>query len=452
MIFFPLDTMDSNYRNNHKYRYSTLEFLEDFISEVNKLSLEMKNEWIAKTGRSAGNVKAGILSKVFMKKSENYLTTLLNSLKGNQRTFKTDFQLDLELLQNIEDELNINFGKEAQRIFEKIKLYRDTNDLREYSMQQYQYHNPNLKAHYFDTINTIEKAYWCGFLLADGHLRIVDKQRYEISIELSVKDKIILERFSRAIGIDPIKIKSRIKKLEGKSYAMVVLSFNCKTMLIALEKILYRTAKSKDLMNSLPHFKDFIGGPTERELLIGFIRGYFDGDGMSGTRYIGAASKQFLVRIRHKFNIRFPVARDFKSYNYIDSEGKYHSRSSFYRLNLGALLFREMNLIFEMTNTPTLERKNSSPRVQEQALDVLKSKLEILGLDKKLVQKLAFQYPQNILVKVIDEMFNTLGLKTARSIVLSQYSTSKLMLRHLFDEWDIKIPERGYWRSDKYLG
>lgn len=452
MIFFLLDTMDSNYRNNHKYCYSTLDFLEDFISEVNRLSFEMKPEWIAKTGSSAGNVKAGILSKVFMKKSDNYLTTLLNSLKGNQMTFKADFKLDLKLLQNIEDELKINFGEEAQKIFEKINLYRDTNNLREYSMQQYQFHNPNLKAHYFDTVDTIEKAYWCGFLLADGHLRIVDKKRYEISIELSVKDKIILERFAKAIGVDPIKIKPRIKRLESKSYEMVVLSFNCKPMLFALERILYKTAKSKNLMNSLPQFEDVSGGPTERELLIGFTRGYFDGDGTSGTRYIGAASKQFLVRIRHKFNIKFPVARDFKSYSYIDSEGKYHSRSSFYRLNLGALLFREMNLIFEMSNTPTLKRKDSSPSVREEALDVLKSKLEILGINKKLIQQLALQYPQNKLIKVIDEMFNTLGLKTARSIVLSQYSTSKLMLRLLFDEWGIKIPERGYWHSDKYLG
>jgi len=435
-----------------KNRYSTLEFLKDFISEVNRLSLEMKPEWIAKTGRSAGNVKAGILSKVFMKKSENYLTTLLNSLKGNQKTFKASFKLDLELLHNIEDELNINFGEEAQKIFEKINLYRDTNDLREYSKQQYQFHNPNLKAHYFDIVDTIEKAYWCGFLLADGHLRIVDKGRYEISIELSIKDKIILERFAKTIGIDPIKIKPRVKKLEGKSYETVVLSFNCKPMLFALEKILFRTTKSKKLMNSLPQFEDVIGGPAKRELLIGFIRGYFDGDGTSGTRYIGAASKQFLVRIRHKFNIKFPVILDYKSHSYIDSEGKYHSRSSFYRLNLGALLFREMNLIFEMSNTPTLERKDGSPRIQEQALDVLKSKLEILGLDKESVQNLALQYPQNKLVKIIDEMYNVLGLKTPQSIVLSQYSTTKPMLRQLFNEWDIKIPVRGYWRSDKYLG
>lgn len=447
--------IDSLNEESIRDRYSTLEFLENFISEVTKLSSKWKPEWIAKKGRTAGYIKLGILSKVFMKKSENYFSTLLNSLKGNQGTFNRDFKLDLELLQHIEDELDTYFGKEAQTIFEKIKLYRDTNVLREYSMQQYHYHNPNLNVHYFDIVDTIEKAYWCGFLQADGHLRRVDTKRYEISIHLSIKDKIILERFVKAIGIDPIKIKPKPKKLNGKTYDMVVLSFHCKPMLLALEKILYRTTKSKYLMNSLPKFEDAIGGPSARDLLIGFLRGYYDGDGTTGTRYIGAASKQFLVRIRHKFNIKFPVIRSYKSFTYYDSEGKFHSRRSFYLLNLGALLFNEMNLIFRLSNTPTLKRKDSSPSIREQALDVLKSKLEITGLDKNSVQNLAFQYPLFKLVKVIDEKFNKLGLKSPQNIVLGKYSTSVLILSQLINEWGINIPQRGYWRlvdKNKYLG
>ena len=114
----------------------------------------------------------------------------------------------------------------------------------------------------FEEINTEEKAYWLGFLYADGNVSKDDNR-----ISLCIKDLEHMEKFAKFIGKD-IRIKTKIVK--NKPYFLVF----------------FRSEKMKnDLINKgcIPQ-KSLILKFPEKEILpenlqIPFIRGYFDGDG-----------------------------------------------------------------------------------------------------------------------------------------------------------------------------
>lgn len=53
--------------------------------------------------------------------------------------------------------------------------------------------------HYFDTIDNENKAYWLGFIYADGWVSS-NGRSYEVGIELGAKDIIHLEKFKKCIN------------------------------------------------------------------------------------------------------------------------------------------------------------------------------------------------------------------------------------------------------------
>ncbi len=52
---------------------------------------------------------------------------------------------------------------------------------------------------YFETIDTKDKAYWLGFLMADGYN---NPAKNMIRIWLSIKDEILIDRFIKCLKID----------------------------------------------------------------------------------------------------------------------------------------------------------------------------------------------------------------------------------------------------------
>lgn len=79
----------------------------------------------------------------------------------------------------IADEYNVTFHT-ISNILEKHNINRDNI-----------YHNLNLIEDYWENINSLDKAYFLGLLLADGNV-----YGNQIKIELASKDEYILERFS----------------------------------------------------------------------------------------------------------------------------------------------------------------------------------------------------------------------------------------------------------------
>lgn len=124
---------------------------------------------------------------------------------------------------------------------------------------------------YFKKINTEEKAYWLGFLMADGCVyKGSSKNSYRLQINLSEQDAYILENFNNAIGSDyPIANKTIYNKKTNKEYKIVSIKINNTEMCTDLMKL--GVVPRKSLIAEMPNIN--------KSLFRHFIRGYFDGDG-----------------------------------------------------------------------------------------------------------------------------------------------------------------------------
>ena len=119
---------------------------------------------------------------------------------------------------------------------------------------------------YFDYINTEEKAYWLGFIFADG---CIDKQRKNLIINLAIKDYEHLRRFHQSIETNrPVGY--------AKDNRYVYSRISNKHLVNSL--ILCGCIPKKSLILKFPS-KDIV----PEHLLKHFIRGYFDGDGCIST-------------------------------------------------------------------------------------------------------------------------------------------------------------------------
>ncbi len=139
--------------------------------------------------------------------------------------------------------------------------------------------NHNTKKHYlneniFNIIDTEEKAYWLGFLYADG---CVSSNCNKISLNLSEKDREHLEKFKQfldyrgKIRVAPAKTSVIRGKLINSS-PMNILSFSSKQM--KQDLILLGCVPRKSLILKFP-----TNDQVPNSLMSHFVRGYFDGDG-----------------------------------------------------------------------------------------------------------------------------------------------------------------------------
>lgn len=116
----------------------------------------------------------------------------------------------------------------------------------------------------FEKIDSEDKAYWLGFLYADGS---IGENRSQIELQLSEKDKAHVYKFRDFIK-STHKISLKNNKL-GSSYRIIVEDVNMHRDLIKL--------------GCTPRKSLTLKFPTEEQvpkhLLPHFIRGYFDGDG-----------------------------------------------------------------------------------------------------------------------------------------------------------------------------
>ena len=119
---------------------------------------------------------------------------------------------------------------------------------------------------FFDKIDSEEKAYWLGFLYADGYIG------KSTAMELTVKagDRAHLCKFRDHICAD-LPIADKIVTLKGKKYPACRLSFTSGIIKSQLCKLGCINRKTDTL-----RFSDTLC-PTE--YTPHFIRGYFDGDG-----------------------------------------------------------------------------------------------------------------------------------------------------------------------------
>jgi hypothetical protein len=156
---------------------------------------------------------------------------------------------------------------------------------------------------YFDVIDNQFKAYWLGFVLADG---CVIRRRYKyqnvtaLRIGLSTKDKPHLEAFLRDIGSS----NSIASCSDGSSR----ISLNSQHMVTSLAKWGCVPRKTKKL-SKLPKIPQ-VHVPH-------FIRGYFDGDGSVSwqdgcCRFSIVGNHKFLLDMRYELDkqglkLQYPI-------------------------------------------------------------------------------------------------------------------------------------------------
>lgn len=127
----------------------------------------------------------------------------------------------------------------------------------------------------FDTINTEEKAYWLGFLYADGSL---GNSRNTVELQLSSKDKEHLRKFSQFMKYNG-EIKNKFNKKdknEDTYYESCRVAFTNKHLWDSLNS--KGCTPRKSLTLKFPSNSMF----SDKSLIRHFIRGYFDGDGSLG--------------------------------------------------------------------------------------------------------------------------------------------------------------------------
>ena len=125
---------------------------------------------------------------------------------------------------------------------------------------------------YFEVIDTEYKAYWLGFLYADGYVRMKNNRSGELKLKLCLKDRKHIELFRKCLeSTHPIKDGNSYVIKDNKRYESEYSTFS-----------IYNTKMVNDLFNlGCLNNKTFkIRMPVIEESLIRhFIRGYFDGDG-----------------------------------------------------------------------------------------------------------------------------------------------------------------------------
>lgn len=242
------------------------------------------------------------------------------------------------MIRQSELESCINEFLSIKEMCEKFKCSRTKvyYYLNKYSLERkFECKHPNLNENYFERIDTKEKAYWLGFLFADGFV-----YSNKIQLFLSINDEEQIDKFINAIGAN-IKEKKYYthKPYNSKSVAIWI---NSQKMFNDLKSLNCISPKSKNLK--------LIDLGSE-ELNLAYLLGYFDGDGNVDSHTIISCSLDFLRDLKSKYMIKGKLKKDNTTKN-----------STTYILTIGAEFVRKLN-----ENYPfSMERKR---KVEKEQLD-----------------------------------------------------------------------------------
>lgn len=129
---------------------------------------------------------------------------------------------------------------------------------------------PKFNKHIFDTIDTEEKAYWLGFIFADGYIGSTPldpnkKSVYNFEISLKLSDLEHLEKFKQFISFEKDVVCDNYRcriMIANKHFWNILNGYGC--------------IPRKSLTLQFPDKSIF----KSSDLVRHFIRGYFDGDGV----------------------------------------------------------------------------------------------------------------------------------------------------------------------------
>lgn len=212
---------------------------------------------------------------------EDLVDQVLNAKKykrltGDLKTSKARAkELDLELCKTLYEEYSMPIYK--------IAMLNGVSDatIRNYFIE---HNTTKLKGHrvgknsfnnYFEKIDSPDKAYFLGLIVADGNISRYRETNKKVSISLTEEDKYMLELLNDYGNFNvPIRISHA-----NDTKPRYVLEIHSAKVYDDLFNLGIRERKSKDGMD-MPNIP--------KEYMRHFIRGYFDGDGIAFKQgYIG---------------------------------------------------------------------------------------------------------------------------------------------------------------------
>lgn len=145
--------------------------------------------------------------------------------------------------------------------------------LRKFNIRLYNYHNEDkFDSSIFDSIDTEEKAYWLGFIYADGSISF-QKGRYSFELSLKGDDIEHLNKFNSFMKYKGNNVKLGKTSCNGKIFSRCRWSIGNKHLWETLNN--YGCIPRKSLNLQFPKEEIF----KDKSLIRHFLRGYFDGDG-----------------------------------------------------------------------------------------------------------------------------------------------------------------------------
>lgn len=209
---------------------------------------------------------------------------------------------------------------------------------------------------YFKNIDTPEKAYWLGFLYADGCVCVKydangNKKGAVVELTLQRDDEEHIKSFLYDVKAD-YEIKNKISKLNGKEF------YACR---VSISNV--RFADNLIMHGCIPNKSLILTPPTiSNSLIPHFTRGYFDGDGCvcfnEATKkfcFAISGTKEILEFIKEQTNISKQI------------HIRCDKRSNVYSLNIsGTDSVKKFYRYIYQDKTVFLERK------WNKALDIMK--------------------------------------------------------------------------------
>ena len=232
-------------------------------------SLEQKTQILELYKKNVNNTQIGILLNLNRKKISKFLKE--EGLETNK------IKITIEEEEKIEE--LVRAGKNITEIKKLLKRSecsvsgiikkRGIRNLVIESTKKYNYNES-----FFEKIDTEEKAYWLGFLYADGNISRKKGNLEGIVLQLASKDQEHLIKFAKLISKNFTERQIKTKKTKLKESIFEGKLFAAYSKKLAEDLIELGCVPNKSLILKFPTKEQ-----VPDKLINHFMRGYFDGDG-----------------------------------------------------------------------------------------------------------------------------------------------------------------------------
>lgn len=178
----------------------------------------------------------------------------------------------------------IGKGRSIKSLAEELNVYQQnvSNLIKKHRPDKKFRLNPG-NLDYFKIIDTDKKAYFVGFIAADGAI-VKTNTSYSLTITIHSKDRYILDELKKDIGCE-----HQVRNLKAHDHVRFVISR--KELILHLRNLGIEPNKSLTMPSLLQNIP--------KEYHKAFLRGYFDGDGSIYKTIIPSRPKgRYYISIR----------------------------------------------------------------------------------------------------------------------------------------------------------